>query len=239
MLHSQGIIQIEEDSDDNMMDESMFTDEKQSLMDEDIREIILCDTATDPEYVTQSVHSLVQQREYSKGRSIHPTNRFMDYTSVSPLGRKAQRHISHRYIPNKSRLLKQHHDGVFCSLFNGNGDMFMSACKDQIITIYDTTTWEVQKSIHARDIGWSIISTDFSPDGRWLIYSSWSDYVHIINTTGDYETHESLDMKPEYGRFCLFSTRFSPDSREVLGGSSDGHVYIYDLDRRERIERVF
>ena len=34
-------------------------------------------------------------------------------------------------------------------------------------------------------------------------------------------------------RFCLFSTQFSPDSNEILGGSSDQHIYIYDLTRRE------
>ena len=80
----------------------------------------------------------------------------------------------------------------------------------------------------------------FIHHGPTMVYQcfGYSCLVHIINTSGDYETHESLDMRPSYGRFCLFSSRFSPDSREILGGSSDGCIYIYDLDRRERIERV-
>ena len=32
------------------------------------------------------------------------------------------------------------------------------------------------KTINARDIGWSVIDTDYSPDQRFLIYSSWSRY---------------------------------------------------------------
>jgi hypothetical protein len=38
-----------------------------------------------------------------------------------------------------------------------------------------------------RDVGWSIISTDFSADEKWLAYSSWSQFVHLCNVQGDYE----------------------------------------------------
>jgi len=93
-------------------------------------------------------------------------------------------------------------------------------------------------SITARDVGWSIISTDFSPDGRWLIYSSWSDYVYIANTMGEHEIHQALNFSPDSQRFCLFSIQFSPDSREILGGSCDKHIYIYDLDRREILHKI-
>jgi WD repeat-containing protein 23 len=71
-----------------------------------------------------------------------------------------------------------------------------------------------------------------------LIYSSWSDYVHICNIHGDFEIHDALDFRPGTERFCLFSIKFSPDSNEILGGSSDRHLYIYDLNRKERIVRI-
>lgn len=37
---------------------------------------------------------------------------------------------------------------------------------DQQIRIYDTTgkSWRLIQQVEARDIGWSIIDTDFSPD---------------------------------------------------------------------------
>lgn len=50
---------------------------------------------------------------------------------------------------------------------------------------------------------------------------------------GEHEVHEGLDLEPEADRFCLFSIKFSPDSDEILCGSSDRCVYIYDLDRRQ------
>eukprot|EP01119_Soliformovum_irregulare_P020217 TRINITY_DN6512_c0_g1_i2.p1 TRINITY_DN6512_c0_g1~~TRINITY_DN6512_c0_g1_i2.p1 ORF type:complete len:271 (-),score=62.18 TRINITY_DN6512_c0_g1_i2:31-843(-) len=42
-----------------------------------------------------------------------------------------------------------------------------------------------------------------------------------------------MDLEPASSRFCLFSIKFSPDSNEILGGSSDRSIYIYNLDRRE------
>ncbi len=36
----------------------------------------------------------------------------------------------------------------------------------------------------------------------------------------------------------MFSSQFSPDSREIVGGSSDAALYFYDLDRRVRSARI-
>lgn len=32
----------------------------------------------------------------------------------------------------------------------------------------------------ARDVGWSILDTAFSPDGRYVVYSSWSECSELI-----------------------------------------------------------
>jgi WD40 repeat protein len=44
--------------------------------------------------------------------------------------------------------------------------------------------------------------------------------------------HEALDLKPRAHRFCVFSLQYSHDGSEVLAGSSDQSLYIYDLHRR-------
>eukprot|EP01120_Amphizonella_sp_Union-15-10_P011601 TRINITY_DN4965_c0_g1_i4.p1 TRINITY_DN4965_c0_g1~~TRINITY_DN4965_c0_g1_i4.p1 ORF type:complete len:336 (-),score=65.39 TRINITY_DN4965_c0_g1_i4:11-1018(-) len=118
--------------------------------------------------------------------------------------------------------------------------MYMSACQDYAIRIYDTRSqnWKLKNSIVARDVGWSIISTDYSPDKDWLIYSSWSDYVHLCNTSGEKEVHEPLDFQSEAHRFCLFSIQFSPNSTGILGGSSDRHLYLYDIVQKRRTHKV-
>eukprot|EP01117_Protostelium_nocturnum_P005614 TRINITY_DN2023_c0_g1_i1.p1 TRINITY_DN2023_c0_g1~~TRINITY_DN2023_c0_g1_i1.p1 ORF type:complete len:506 (+),score=174.87 TRINITY_DN2023_c0_g1_i1:98-1615(+) len=146
--------------------------------------------------------------------------------------------LLHRFIPEEGRMWERYRNHVFCGQYSKDGELFMSACQDRKIRIYDHATKKKVKEINARHIGWSIIDTDYSPDQRWLIYSSWSDYIHLCNIVGDVDTHEALDVKPEANRFCLFSVKFSPDSHEILGGSSDKHIYIYNLERREVEHRI-
>ena len=39
--------------------------------------------------------------------------------------------------------------------------------------LYDMNTSREIKRIRARDVGWSVIDCAYSPDQRWIIYSSW------------------------------------------------------------------
>jgi WD repeat-containing protein 23 len=202
----------------------------------------LCFTAASSDKSNTSVHKMVRQREIShqnmfskpklEGKGPWPSRTAPSFSS------RARRHISSRMVPNKMKPLANYGEHVFCGMFSQDGSLYLSACQDSVIRLYNTETWKEVKQIIARDIGWSIISTDYSPNQQWVIYSSWSNYVHLCNTSGDHEVHEALDMKPPQQRFCLFSSQFSPDSREIVGGSSDAALYFYDLDRRVRSARV-
>lgn len=61
--------------------------------------------------------------------------------------------------------------------------------------------------------------------------------MHLVRLS-DPETHESLPLCPEDRRFCIFSTVFSTDGREILGGANDGFLYVYDLECNQRALRV-
>ena len=50
--------------------------------------------------------------------------------------------------------------------------------------------------------------------------------------------HASHNMRPETRRFCLFSIKFSPDNREILGGASDYCLYIYDQETEQRTVKI-
>jgi WD repeat-containing protein 23 len=53
--------------------------------------------------------------------------------------------------------------------------VFFSA--DRNLRLYQTTEgkFEMLKIILARDVGWSVLDTAFSPDGNYVVYSSWSE----------------------------------------------------------------
>ncbi|CAM9799462.1 unnamed protein product, partial [Ectocarpus sp. 13 AM-2016] len=58
-------------------------------------------------------------------------------------------------------------------------------------------------------------------------------------TISDYELHQALDFQPKPGdSFCLFAIQFSPSNTHILGGGSDNHVYLYSLERKERVARI-
>lgn len=50
--------------------------------------------------------------------------------------------------------------------------------------------------------------------------------------------HVALDLKPRFNRFGVFSLKYSDDGKEILAGSSDQHIYIYDLDRKSVAPRL-
>ncbi|KAL8522856.1 hypothetical protein ACS0TY_012983 [Phlomoides rotata] len=109
------------------------------------------------------------------------------------------------------------------------------------IRIYDVDRgWKVQKNIMARSLRWTITDASLSPDRQHLVYASMSPVIHIVNAQSTMkeslanitEVHDGLDLSsPDDGgySFGIFSLKFSTDGREVVAGSSNGDVYVYDL----------
>ncbi|XP_031559643.1 DDB1- and CUL4-associated factor 11-like isoform X2 [Actinia tenebrosa] len=147
---------------------------------------------------------------------------------------------SSNYLPNTVKIKAKYGQKAFCGTYSRDGTVFLSACQDEYIRLFDTTHGRFYNfhSIHARDIGWSIIDTAFSPDQHFLIYSSWSDYIHLCNIYGDCSTHVALDLKPRLRRFCAFSIAFSEDNAEILAGCNDSCLYIYDRASDKRTLRI-
>jgi WD repeat-containing protein 23 len=123
---------------------------------------------------------------------------------------------------------------------------------------HNNSDWKLQKEIVCRSVGWSVLDVDYSGDGRFLVYSTWSPSAQLCNATGDHDLHEACDFRfdhrlsyamfhcpdallydrPTARRFALFSVKFSGDNRELLGGSSDANVSIYDLERKDRVQCI-
>ncbi|KAB2016250.1 hypothetical protein ES319_D08G083300v1 [Gossypium barbadense] len=109
------------------------------------------------------------------------------------------------------------------------------------IRIYNVDRgWKVQKNILAKSLLWTVTDTSLSPDQRHLVYTSMSPIVHIVNVRSATreslanitEVHEGLDFSAADGgySFGIFSVKFSTDGRELVAGSSDDSIYIYDLE---------
>nr|XP_014351470.1 PREDICTED: DDB1- and CUL4-associated factor 11 [Latimeria chalumnae] len=162
--------------------------------------------------------------------------------------------VASHFLPNHVAYIDTYTQKAFCGIYSKDGSIFMSACQDQHIRLYNTRNGKFHKfkTIKARDVGWSVLDVAFTPDGTHLLYSSWSDYIHICNIyehgCGDCETHKALDFNPDNRRFCVFSLTVSSDGREILGGgdarylisnSKDQTVKLWDIRKfspREGLE---
>lgn len=139
--------------------------------------------------------------------------------------------LTSQFLPrNHVGRMDHFHRPVFCGTFSPTGTAYMAACQDGTIRLYDARrNFRLAKEIQADDVGWSIIDTDYSPDQQFIIYSTWSNYVHLwtaTETEGE-DLHLELDFSPPEAHFCLFSIKFSHDSAEIVGGGSDHCIYVY------------
>ncbi len=48
-----------------------------------------------------------------------------------------------------------------------------------------------KKKIRCQDVGWSIVGSAFSPDAKWIAYSSWSRHLRLTNTFGQVGKHST------------------------------------------------
>ncbi|KAK8654296.1 hypothetical protein V6N13_128267 [Hibiscus sabdariffa] len=160
-------------------------------------------------------------------------------------------HMLSRYLPvNGPWLVDQTTSRAYVSQFSADGSLFVAGFQGSNIRIYDVDGgWKVKKNILAKSLRWTVTDTSLSPDQRYLVYTSMSPIVHIVNvgsaTTESLanvtEIHEGLDFISQDYRgysFGIFSVKFSTDGRELVAGSSDDSIYVYDLEANKLSLRI-
>ncbi|XP_044493891.1 LEC14B protein [Mangifera indica] len=153
-------------------------------------------------------------------------------------------HILSRYLPvNGPWLVDQISSRAYVSQFSADGSLFIAGFQGSQIRIYNVERgWKLQKDIRAKSLRWTVTDTCLSPDQHHLVYASMSPIVHIVNVGSGptkscaniTEIHDGLDFSAasDLGgySFGIFSVKFSTDGRELVAGSSDDSIYVYDLE---------
>ncbi|KAH9620357.1 hypothetical protein KSS87_005775 [Heliosperma pusillum] len=160
-------------------------------------------------------------------------------------------HAASRYLPvNGPWHIDQMNSRTYVSQFSTDGSLFISGFQGSHIRIYDVDNgWKVHKNIVARSLRWTITDTSLSPDQQHLVYSSMSPLVHIVDVgsaakeslANVTDIHDGLDFSA-YGdggySFGIFSVKFSTDGKELVAGSSDDAIYVYDLEANKLSLRI-
>ncbi|CAN0890215.1 LEC14B protein [Linum grandiflorum] len=160
-------------------------------------------------------------------------------------------HMLSRYLPADGPwLVDRMNSRAYVSQFSSDGSLFVAGFQGSHIKIYNVEKgWKVQKDILARSLRWTVTDTSLSPDQRFLVYASMCPIVHIVNigssTTESVanvtEIHDGLDFSDEDDggyAFGIFSVKFSTDGRELVAGSSDDAIYVYDLETNKLSLRI-
>ncbi|KAF3436361.1 hypothetical protein FNV43_RR23453 [Rhamnella rubrinervis] len=159
-------------------------------------------------------------------------------------------HVLSRYLPvNGPWLVDQMTSRAYVSQFSTDGSLFVAGFQGSHIRLYNVDKgWKVQKNILAKSLRWTVTDTSLSPDQRYLVYASMSPIINIVNVGSSEseslanitEFHDGLDFSSDDGAysFGIFSVKFSTDGRELVAGSSDHSIYVYDLEANRLSLRI-
>ncbi|KAL1968042.1 hypothetical protein VTN77DRAFT_2171 [Rasamsonia byssochlamydoides] len=134
--------------------------------------------------------------------------------------------------------------------FSDDGNFFFCCSQDFRVRMYDTSNpfeWKYYKTVNYPFGQWTITDATLSPDNKYLAYSSIRHLVCLAPTDpNDHSDPILLDFSNMrrraggYGNshFGIWSLRFSGDGREIVAGTSDRSVIVYDIETRQSILRL-
>ncbi|KAJ5154586.1 uncharacterized protein N7500_010025 [Penicillium coprophilum] len=139
--------------------------------------------------------------------------------------------------------------GQSISQFSDDGNFFFCCAQDFKVRMYDTSNpydWKYYKTVDYPFGQWTITDATLSPDNRFLVYSSIRSQAYMATTDPDDDSDPTvLDMSSPVGQnrrrgwggshFGIWSLRFSGDGREVVAGTSEDSVIVYDLETRQPV----
>lgn len=138
--------------------------------------------------------------------------------------------INNNYLPNRSETIMKLQAKVYCGTFSNNGNYFITGSQDHLLRVFDSSTTKYRRinEIEARDVSWCILDITFSPNDEYFAYSTWTTCLHLSKVNGDSSDLQCLSLEPDKPRFCIFSLAFSNCGKQIIGGSNNGYLYIYD-----------
>ncbi|KAI1731403.1 DDB1- and CUL4-associated factor 11 like protein [Ditylenchus destructor] len=184
-----------------------------------------------------SLVNVIRDRErlgYKTRRYQQPTAAACSraYTGAWTAGQKVA--LNNRFLPNKKGIVDAVKAKTFCVGYTDGGLGIMTASQDHKIRLYAAQgkrkRYALRKTLNVPYVGWSILDVAVSPDGRHIVYSTWSEVIYQCNIHDPQENWTPFRVDANAPRFALFSIRFNSDGSEIVGGATDQYLYIYNRE---------
>ena len=181
-------------------------------------------------------------------------------TMIRELGRHPIRNqrrnslfLAQDLIPCSNPDMIIHHNArCYSGQFSDDGNFFFSCAQDFHVRMYDTSNpynWKYYKTVDYPHGQWTITDATLSPDNKYLAYSSIRNVVCLAPTDPEQDTPPTMldfaysNSRREqtwnrFNHFGIWSLRFSGDGREIVAGTSDDSVYVYDVESRQSVLRI-
>lgn len=146
----------------------------------------------------------------------------VNYTSVSPdgklvtiLGDSEDCLLAECNTGKTIGTLKGHLDYSFSAAWHPNGYVVATGNQDTTCRLWDVRKLSTSLAVLKGRMG-AIRSIRFSSDGRFMAMAEPADFVHIFDTTQDYERSQEIDLFGE-----IAGMGFSPDTEAFFVGVAD------------------
>jgi len=157
--------------------------------------------------------------------------------------------IAHDMIPStKPDTIINYNARCYSGQFSEDGNFFFSCSQDFKVRMYDTSNpyrWKYYKTAVYYGGQWTITDASLSPDNKYLAYSSIRPQVCLAptdpdNTADPYvlDFSNTGDSRRYGSRWGIWSVRFSGDGREIVAGTSDHSLYVYDVESNQSVLRI-
>lgn len=150
--------------------------------------------------------------------------------------------VNNLFLPNRTeKHVYNCNSKVFCGRFSRDGSKFISASQDSRIRVFDATTsqYPLVNQIEAKNVSWSVLDIDFSPDGENFVYSTWADALFVSRLRDmDSDDIHCCFLRPQCPKFGVFTVAYSNCGKQILAGANDGRLYTYDLTANKRVLMV-
>jgi WD repeat-containing protein 23 len=129
----------------------------------------------------------------------------------------------------------QHTCEVYSKVYNCkyHKDKIFISTKKQDILVYDMELTELYEWI-AESGNWTISDLCISNAGTHIAYSSLCPFVHhhkIMRKNGFFYGERDVLEFSRSDNFAIWSLQFSGDDRELVAGTSDASIYVFDIER--------
>ena len=157
-------------------------------------------------------------------------------------------------IPNTGTEPFSLYDRVYNGRFSPDGNLYYCGSQSDV-RIFDTTDpyeWQLLKEQDGIGIRWTVTDMDITPCQRYILYSTIDSHISLINVKNEIdldneyklryngnECHEAIQIGGNRGhRFGIWSFKVSGDGREIICGTSQQSLEVFDLVNRENVATI-